>query len=172
LLQLAAGASSRLILQIELRFEPDEFFTGTVKSWGVVENRPGEPHGRFTTESIGKKEADGEVRITQTFFHEDGSAQKRFWHVQRLDQHHYEAAANDVVGKARGVADGNAFRWTYTIAVKPGNPFSHVHLTRWRYQADNTETMFTRAVVRKFGFSLVEVTESYRRIDGAAKKEQ
>jgi len=145
-------------------FEPDEYFTGRVRSWGVLENRRGEPKSRFTTESIGTREAGGDTLIIQTFKYEDGRTQQRIWHVHRLDGHRYEATANDVVGKARGEAYGNAFRWEYTIALKPGNPFSHVHLTQWMYLPEGTQSLFTRAVVTKFGFTLGEVSESFQRL--------
>ena len=69
-----------------------------------------------------------------------------------------------MVGKARGEAFGNAFRWKYTIALKPGNPFSHVHLKQWMYQPEGTDTLFTRVVVTKFGFVIGEVSESFQRV--------
>lgn len=146
-------------------FEPDRYFAGHVRSWGVFENRRGEPRSRFTTDSTGSHDASGDTLITQTFTHEDGSRQQRFWHVHRLDAHRYEATANDVVGKARGEAYGNAFRWEYVIALKPGNPFSHVHLKQWMYQPDGTQSLYTRVVVTKFGVRLGEVSESFQRVD-------
>ncbi len=172
LVLLLAGCSSLKPVDFaksNTRFEPDKYFTGTIRSWGVVENRNGEPRKRFTTESVGVRDTTGDLRITQTFTHEDGSTQKRFWHVRRIDEHHYEGTANDVVGTARGVADGNAFRWEYTIAVKPGNPFSHVHLKQWMYSPEGSETMFTRAVIKKFGITLGEVSESFWRVPSAER---
>lgn len=168
---LLAGCSSlkpRDFAGSTAKFEPDEYFTGHVKSWGVFENRRGEPRSRFTTESVGMRDAAGDTTIRQVFTHQDGSTQERLWHVHRLDEHRFTATANDVVGTAHGEADGNVFRWEYTIAVKPGNPFSHVHLRQWMYLPEGTETMFTRAVVTKFGFTLGEVSESFHRVPTAA----
>lgn len=145
-------------------FKPDEFFLGEVRSWGVMENRRGEPRTRFTTHSIGSKDpASGEMTLVQDFTHEDGRQQRRTWKVHRIDEHHFEGTANDVVGTARGVAYGNAFRWTYTIALKPGNPFANVHLKQWMYQQEGTSNVFTRAIVKKFGVTLGEVTESFQK---------
>ena len=151
-------------------FQPDEYFMGRVRSWGVVENRKGEPRQRFTTESIGTRESPESMTITQTFTHEDGSRQERLWKVRRLDDHHYEGTANDVVGTAKGVAYGNAFRWTYTIALKPGNPFSHVHLKQWMYLPEGSERMFTRVIVKKLGLRVAEVTESFEKLPGEAPR--
>jgi len=149
------------------RFEPDKYFLGTTRSWGVLENRRGEPKRRFTAVLVGTRDPTGDLRITQSFTHEDGSTQQRFWRVHRLDDQRYEGTANDVVGTARGVAVGNAFRWEYTIALKPGNPFSHVHLKQWMYLPEGTETMFTRVVITKFGFRIGEVSESFQRVPSA-----
>lgn len=143
--------------------EPDKYFTGHVRSWGVTENRAGEPKSRFTTESFGKREADGDVTIEQTFHFDNGRTQKRTWRVHRIDAHHYEATANDVVGKARGETHGNAFRWEYTIAMKPGNPLFNVRLHQWMYLPEGTETLFTRVAVKKFGIKIAQVTESFQK---------
>jgi hypothetical protein len=161
------GCSSlkpRDFAQSTTKFEPDEYYLGKVSSWGVMENRRGEPHSRFTTESFGTREADGTTTIKQRFFYPGGKTQDRLWQVHRLDAHRYEATANDVVGKAHGVADGNVFRWEYTIALKPGNPFSHVHLKQWMYLPEETDTLFTRVVVTKLGIRVGEVAETFRHI--------
>jgi hypothetical protein len=150
-------------------FEPDKYFLGHIHSWGVTENRAGEPGSRFTTDSFGTTEANGDVMIEQTFHYETRPTQKRTWQVHRLDAHHYEATANDVVGKAHGEADGNAFRWEYTIALKPGNPFSHVHLRQWMYLPEGTETMFTRVEVKKFGFTIQQITEEFQHLPRASQ---
>jgi hypothetical protein len=146
------------------RFEPDRYFTGRTQSWGVFENRAGEPRKRFTTEAVGRRDAAGDLRLTQNFHFDDGGTQQRIWHIRRLDEHRYEATANDVIGKARGEAHGNAFRWNYTVALQPGNPLSHVRLHQWMYQPEGTQTMFTRAFITKAGIRVAQVSESFRRV--------
>ncbi|MEO6034685.1 MAG: DUF3833 family protein [Verrucomicrobiota bacterium] len=168
LVALATGCSSLQPLDFadaSTTFEPDTYFTGRVLSWGVTENRAGKPKTRFTTESIGKRDASGDVMIEQTFHYDGGRTQLRTWHVHRLDAHHYEAKANDVVGKARGEAQGNAFRWEYTIALKPGNPLANVRMQQWMFLPEGTDTMFTRVIVKKFGFRIAQVSESFHRMD-------
>jgi hypothetical protein len=44
-------------------FEPDTYFLGHVQSWGVTENRAGQPHSHFTTDCFGKRDAEGDVTI-------------------------------------------------------------------------------------------------------------
>ncbi len=130
----------------------------------MFENRAGDPVRRFTTNSFGARDAAGDLRLTQMFTYEDGSTQQRAWRVHRLDGHRYTATANDVIGSARGVAYGNAFQWDYTIALQPGNPLSHVHLRQWMYLPEDSQTMFTRVIITKFGLTVGQVTESFRRV--------
>lgn len=148
-------------------FDPDTYFLGHTYSWGVIENRSGEPSSRFSTECHGRRNQAGDVVIEQTFHFEGGRTQQRTWQVHRIDPHHYQATANDVVGLARGQPHGNAFRWEYTIALKPGNPLFNVHLRQWMYLPEGSETMFTRVEVTKFGITLQQITESFRKSPGS-----
>ncbi|HZM04392.1 MAG TPA: DUF3833 family protein [Candidatus Saccharimonadales bacterium] len=169
---MAAGCSSlkpRDFAGSNTTLEPDQYFMGHTRSWGVTENRGGQPTSHFTTDSFGTREAGGDVMIEQTFHYEKGRTQQRTWHVHRIGEHHYEATANDVVGKAHGEAQGNVFCWEYTIAVKPGNPLSHVHLRQWMYLPEGTDTMFTRVEVKKFGLILQQITESFHHLPMDAK---
>lgn len=150
--------------------QPDDYFLGHTRSWGVTENRAGEPISHFTTDSFGKRETGGNVQIEQTFHYQGGRTQQRTWNVHRLNEHEFEATANDVVGKARGEAQGNVFRWEYTIALKPGNPFSRVRLRQWMYLPEGTDTMFTRVEVRKFGIIVQQITESFQRLPREPEK--
>jgi hypothetical protein len=142
-------------------FEPDRFFEGPVRSWGVVERRSGKPSSRFRTETNGVREGESLV-LTQHFFYEDGRTQQRVWRIHRINEHQYEATANDVVGVGRGEAYGNAFHWEYTLAARPGNPLLNVRMKHWMYlQPDGS--MLNRVQVTKFGLILEQITEYFRR---------
>jgi hypothetical protein len=161
-----AGCSSlppRAFAGREPRFEPDKFFTGRTESWGVFENRAGDPQRRFRTFAQGHREG-AVVVLSQEFQYDDGSSQHRLWHIRRLDEHHYEGTATDVVGVARGEAYGNAFQWDYTVALKPGNFLFNVHLHQWMYLQGNGHEMVNRATISKFGVEIAQVTESFRHL--------
>jgi hypothetical protein len=95
-------------------FEPEQFFAGHTRSWGVIENRFGTPTGRFRTETRGRRDGKALV-IDQHFYFENGRQRRRTWRLRRVDEHGYEATATDVVGVATGEARGNSFRWEYTL---------------------------------------------------------
>ena len=144
-------------------FDPVAFFTGRTRSWGVFENRAGQPARRFSTVCDGRREADGTLLLDQTFTYEDGKVQQRHWRIRRLDAHRYTATANDVVGTGEGEAYGNAFHWAYTVALSPGNPLGNVRLRQWMYLQAGGQTMVNRASVLKFGVLVAQVTEEFRR---------
>lgn len=142
-------------------FEPDKFFEGPVRSWGVMERRSGNPVSRFRTEVMGTRDG-ADLVLTQHFFFEDGRTQQREWRIHRVDQHRYEATANDVAGVAAGEAYGNAFHWVYTLKTKPGNPLFNVQMNHWMYlQADGS--MVNRVQVTKLGVKLQQITEYFRK---------
>ena len=143
-------------------FDPVAYFTGKTQSWGVFENRNGDPARRFTTVCRGHLEGETLV-LDQMFVYDDGQRQERHWRIRRVDAHRVEATANDVVGTATGEVYGNAFRWEYTVALKPGNPVYNVHLKQWMYLQADGRTMLNRATVTKLGVEVAQVTECFRR---------
>jgi len=147
------------------RFEPDKFFAGPTRSWGVMESRSGKPKSRFRTEMMGVRDGQDLV-ITQDFTFEDGRQQQRVWRLRRIDDHRYEATANDVVGVSVGQAYGNTFHWKYTVALRPRNRLANVHFELWMYLAADGETMINRVVIRKLGIILAETTEHFHRGSG------
>ena len=143
-------------------FDPVAYFTGHTRSWGVFENRAGEPSRSFTTDCVGRAEG-GTLRLDQTFTYEDGRTQERHWTIHRVDAHRYEAMANDVVGTGMGEAYGNAFHWEYTVALKPGNPLYNVRLRQWMYLQADGRTVLNHATVNKLGVEIAQVAESFQR---------
>lgn len=142
-------------------FDPQVFFTGRTRSWGVFENRAGAPVRRFTTVSLGRRKGAA-LDLEQTFTYDDGSTQHRHWRIRRLDAHRFEATANDVAGPATGEAYGNVFHWEYTVELRPGNPLCNVRLKQWMYlQTDGT--MLNRGTIEKLGVQVAQVTEHFRR---------
>jgi hypothetical protein len=145
------------------RFDPLQFFDGPSRSWGVIESRSGTPKSRFETEMMGRREGE-DLMITQDFTFEDGRRQQRVWRVKRVDDHHYDATANDVVGVSHGLAYGNTFRWEYTVASR--NPLTQLRYKLWMYLQADGETLINRVEVTKLGVILAQTTEHFHRGTG------
>jgi len=141
--------------------EPERYFEGRTVSFGVFEDG-GAPTGRFSTEAVGRREADALV-LDQTVRLGDGSVQRRQWRLRRLDAHHYEATAGPVVGVAAGEAHGRVFHWRYTLSLPPGDWLRRVEFEHWMYLADDGETLLNRFAVRKLGFVVARASEVFHR---------
>ena len=138
--------------------DPVSFFTGHVRSWGVLE-RSGAPTDVVTTDCVGTVEPDGSLHMVQ-MLDVGGDRSHRDWHMRRTGAGQYEATANDMVGTAHGEASGRAFHWTWTLALKPGNSLYNVTMDQWWYAFDDG-TMLNRTGISKLGVTVAEVTERF-----------
>jgi hypothetical protein len=141
-------------------FDPVAFFTGHTHSWGVLEDRSGQPTGIVTTDCQGTVEGPDGLHMVQHLTLPDGTTQMRDWHMRRAAPHLFEATANDMVGTAGGEARGRVFHWRWILATKPGDALRNVVMDQWMYgEADGA--MVNRTTIRKLGVVLAEVTEQF-----------
>ena len=143
-------------------FDPIRFFTGHVMSWGVLENRAGQPTRIVRTDCVGEA-GDGTLHMTQRLLIGEDAPVTRTWQMRRAGPGRYEATANDMVGSAVGEAAGRAFHWTWTLATSPGNPLKNVDMDQWWYLLDDG-SMLNRTTIRKLGVIVAEVTEHFARV--------
>jgi hypothetical protein len=145
------------------KFDPERFFTGHTRSWGAVENWEGNPVQVVTTETWGHL-INGRLQLEQDLHVGGKRVQHRSWSLCRIDSHHFEATANDMVGTAKATVNGNTLSWTFVLAIKPGNSLFNIQMTQHMYLEPGGRTMVNRSVVRKFGFIVAEVTEEFHRM--------
>ena len=140
--------------------DPVHFFTGHVRSWGVLEDRSGQPTAIVTTDCRGTPDGTGTLHMTQTLNVGTDAPVTRQWTMRRSGPGRYEATANDMVGMAHGEASGRAFHWSWTLALSPGNPLKNVTMDQWWYLQDDG-SLLNRTTVRKLGYIAAEVTEHF-----------
>ncbi|MDE8348797.1 MAG: DUF3833 family protein [Acidocella sp.] len=143
-------------------FDPVAFFTGHVTSWGVEENRDGQPTGIVTTDCVGTPTGPDSIKMVQTL-HVDGKTQVRTWELHQTGNGHYNATANDMDGTAAGTASGRVFHWTWTLETSPGSSVKNVTMDQWFYQMDDGAVMI-RTIVTKAGVRLIEVSEQFEKV--------
>ena len=136
-----------------------QYFNGTLDAYGIFTDRSGKVVKRFTVVMKGSWNGDEGV-LDEDFVYSDGSLQKRIWRLKRLPDGRYTGTADDVVGEARGQARGNAFNWTYTLALPVDGRVWHVDFDDWMYLIDE-RVMLNTAVMSKWGVKLGEVTLSF-----------
>ncbi len=141
-------------------FNPVRFFTGHVRSWGVLENRSGAPTDIVTTDCVGEADGADGVHMIQTLKIGAAAPQVRQWKMRRTAPGRFEATANDMVGTAAGEAVGRAFHWRWTLALQPGNSIKDVTMEQWWYLLDDG-SMMNRTTVSKLGYIAAEVTEHF-----------
>ncbi|HKJ95831.1 MAG TPA: DUF3833 domain-containing protein [Gammaproteobacteria bacterium] len=146
-------------------FRIERYFDGHVRAWGMFQGRSGEVKRRFTVDVHGHTEGD-EFILREHFKYADGSTQKRVWHIRRLDDHHYEGRAGDIVGVAKGTRYGNALHWHYTLALPVDGDTWHLKFNDWMYLQEDG-VMINRTSVSKYGFHVGDVTIAFRKQDGS-----
>ena len=140
---------------LELR----DYFNGTLDAYGVFTDRSGKVVKRFTVVMKGTWTGDDGV-LDEDFFYSDGTVQKRIWRLKHLGNGKYSGTADDVVGIANGQQSGNAFYWTYTLALPVDGKVYDVQFDDWMYLMTD-KVMLNKATMSKFGWRLGEVTLSF-----------
>ena len=135
------------------------YFNGTLDAYGVFSDRSGKVVRRFTVLMLCTWQGDHGT-LDEDFSYSDGTRQKRIWHLTRLADGSYTGRADDVVGIASGQQRGNAFHWTYTMALPVDGTVYEVQFDDWMYLV-NERVMLNKAEMRKFGVRLGEVTLSF-----------
>jgi hypothetical protein len=135
------------------------YFNGTLSAYGIFTDRSGAVVKRFTV-LMQCSWAGDEGVLDETFSYSDGSTQKRIWHLTQGADGRFTGRADDVVGQAQGQARGNAFHWTYTLALPVDGRVIDVQFDDWMYlMADGV--MLNKASMRKWGVYLGEVTLAF-----------
>jgi hypothetical protein len=139
--------------------ELSDYFNGTLDAYGVFTDRSGKVVKRFTVVMECSWKGDAGV-LDEVFTYSDGSTQRRIWRLTRHADGRYTGTADDVIGTANGQQRGNAFHWTYTLALPVDGRIIEVQFDDWMYLM-NQRVMLNKAAMRKWGFGLGEVTLSF-----------
>ncbi len=136
------------------------YFNGRVDAWGMFQDRSGKVIKRFTVVMICTWQGDTGV-LDESFTYSDGTSDKRIWTIKKQGDR-YTGTAADVVGEANGQAQGNALRWSYTLALKVDNSTYNMAMDDWMYLVDE-KTMINKAAMSKLGIHVGDVTLFFRK---------
>ena len=142
---------------ISPKFELEQFFTGKVKAWGIVQNRDGQVVQRFTVDIIGQLE-NQTLTLDETFNYEIGEGPTtRIWRIQKQSDNNYTGNASDITSDATGTIYGNALRWQYQMNLPVDGSNYQVNFDDWMWLF-NDGTLINRSYIKKFGITFAEVT--------------
>ena len=142
------GQKPRLIIE--------DFLSGNVKAWGILQNRSGKVIRQFSADLNGSWDGQ-QLILDEKFNWSDGEIQKRQWTIQKIDDHNYEGTAGDVVGTAKGFSYGPAFKFEYVLLVPVKKREIKITFDDWIFKQDE-RVAINRATMKKFGFKVAELT--------------
>ncbi len=134
----------------------EEYLSGNVKAWGVLQNRSGKVTRQFNANLNGKWDGSKLV-LDEQFNWNDGEKQTRQWTITKIDNHNYQGTASDVVGLAKGFSYGPAFKFEYVLLVPVKGKNIKISFDDWIFMQDE-KVAINRATMTKFGFKVAELT--------------
>jgi len=134
----------------------EEYFQGNVKAWGMLQTRSGEVKRQFVADMKGNFDGKNLI-LDETFIWNDGEKQERRWTIKKVGDNRYEGTAPDVVGIAKGVSYGSAFKFEYKLLIPYKNKKIKVRFDDWIFKQDD-KTAINKAMLTKFGFKVGELT--------------
>ncbi len=134
----------------------EDYLSGKVRAWGILENRSGKVIRQFSAELNGKWDGK-QLVLDEKFNWSDGEIQNRQWKINKLNEHNYEGTAGDVVGKAKGFSYGPAFKFEYVLLVPIKGKEIKITFDDWIFKQDE-KIAINRARMSKFGIKVGELT--------------
>ena len=134
----------------------EEYLSGNVKAWGVLQNRSGKVTRQFSAMLNGKWDGK-ELILDEKFNWDDGEVQNRQWQINKIDEHHYEGTAGDVVGTAKGFSYGPAFKFEYVLLVPFKGRKIKITFDDWIFMQDK-KVAINKAKMTKFGIRVADLT--------------
>ena len=134
----------------------EEYLSGNVEAWGVLQNRSGKVTRQFKAQLNGKWDGS-KLILNEQFNWNDGENQNRQWTINKIDNHNYEGTASDVVGVAKGYSYGPAFKFEYVLLVPIKGKNIKITFDDWIFMQDE-RVAINRATMTKFGFKVAELT--------------
>ena len=134
----------------------EDYLSGNVKAWGILQNRSGKVTRQFSANLDGKWDGK-QLILDEKFNWSDGEVQTRQWKINKIDEHNYEGTAGDVVGIARGFSYGPAFKFEYVLLVPVKGKEIKITFDDWIFKQSDTIAI-NRAKMTKFGFRVADLT--------------
>ena len=134
----------------------ENYLSGNVKAWGILQNRSGKVTRQFSATLNGKWDGK-QLVLDEKFYWDDGEVQNRQWQINKIDEHHYEGTAEDVVGIAKGFSYGPTFKFQYVLLVPFKGRKIKITFDDWIFMQDE-KVAINRAKMTKLGFKVAELT--------------
>jgi hypothetical protein len=141
---------------------PEQFLSGELEGWGVLESPFGAIKSRFVVKAHGTPVSGG-VDFTETWTFDDGLVETLRWQIRAAGSGKYTGAEEKLDGNAKGERAGCAFHWTYTRETpqQAGDPV-RLNFDDWFYLIDE-RTCIVRGSAGRLGIPFAIIHVTYRR---------
>jgi len=139
----------------------EDYLSGNIKAWGLLQNRSGKVTRQFSAELNGKWDGK-QLILDEEFNWSDGEIQIRQWKINKIDEHNYEGTAGDVVGVAKGYSYGPAFKFEYVLLIPVKGKNMKITFDDWIFKQDD-KVAINRATMSKFGIKVAELTVFFQK---------
>lgn len=140
----------------EPEFDLKEYFNGSIKAWGIVQNWRGRVVSRFDIKMIGKWEG-GVGTLTEDFAYYNQHQQHRVWTITEHKDGRYSGTAPDIIGIAKGRSNGCAMQWNYVMDLEVSGRKYRIKFDDWMWLM-NDGVLINRSYLKKFGITVAELT--------------
>lgn len=142
------------------KFSFKNYFSGEVKSWGIISNRQNKIIKQFSLDMFGTWNG-GSGELQENFIYSDGTSQNHVWHVIEKGSGQYEARANDIIGRGQGIENKNSCYWQYVMAVPIVTVIGKFTFNLTfddRMWLMNEKIVINKSIIKKFGIRVGELT--------------
>jgi hypothetical protein len=146
-------------------FLPEQFLTGRLEGWAVLESLVGGLLKRATISAHGELDASTDtVLFTETYIFDDGRSDTLRWTIHKMAEGQYLGHENRLEGEAVGEQAGCAFHWRYTRDTPQGGGKSFkLNFDDWFYAIDERACM-VRGSAGRAGIPFATAHVVYRRL--------
>ena len=155
-LSACSGPNLNHYQQSQPPLDLQEYFTGPIKAWGIIQDYRGHVTRRFDVTMNGHWQ-DNVGTLEEHFDFYDGETQKRTWIITKVAQNQYQGTAGDILGKAQGNIEGSAMRWAYKMDLEVGNNTYRITFDDWMFLM-NDGVLINRSYLKKWGITVAELT--------------
>ena len=156
LMSCSSSPSLKTYKNAKPQLDLQEYFTGPIKAWGLVQDRSGKVTRHFDVTMNGSWQ--GKIgTLKEDFVYYDGETQHRTWQIIKMPNQEYVATASDILGSAQASVEGNAMRWVYEMDLPVGDTTYRIKFDDWMFLM-NDGVLINRSYLKKFGITVAELT--------------
>lgn len=142
----------------------ENFFSGSLRGWGITLSRMGSLQNRFTVEAEGHYEASANtLSLKEVYSFEDGHHDILTWTIINRGEGNYEGRETLIDGTADGRQSGNAFQWKYHREVPAADGSkTKFGFNDWFFLHDENH-LTAHASLTKLGIEFATIQAFYER---------